>query len=143
MAKEKTELPQIAEMGNTYEIHVKLNAIGPDVAGINLCEGDGRKVTLIYDNQSRYLILNRTNSTDADIPKFDRISYLRIPGSGQELELTVFVDKSTVEIFVNNGENVLSLLTFAADNQAAASLFSLNGKTKAELEVWPLTSIWE
>ncbi len=143
LGKGKTEIPQIADMGNSYELRMKLSALGPDVAGINLCEGDGRKVTLVYDNQSRYLTLDRTNSTDADIPKFDRISYLYIPGSGQELELTVFVDKSTVEIFVNNGEKVLSLLTFAADNQTAASLFSLNGNTKAELEVWLLTSIWK
>lgn len=142
LEKGRKEILKIADMNNSYELRMKLKAVGQDVAGINLCEGNGRKVTLTYDYQSRYLTLDRTNSTDAEIPKFDRISYLHIPGAGQEIELTLFVDKSTVEIFVNNGERVLSLLTFAADNQTGASMFSLNGNTKAELDVWPLTTIW-
>lgn len=141
LGKGNTDIPQIAKLGNCYELRLKLKALGPDVAGINLCEGDGRKVTLSYDNRSHYLTLDRTNSTDADIPKFDRISYLPVPGDSRDLDLIIFVDKSTVEIFVNNGEKTLSLLTFAADSQNAASLFTLNGRTKADLTAWPLASI--
>lgn len=138
-----TGLSDISGMGNTYELSLDAKANGPDVIGINFCEGDGRKVTLSYDNQSHYLILDRTNSTDAEIPKFERVSYVKLDGDNDDLKLRAFVDKSTIEIFVDDGEKVLTLLTFAADDQTGASIFSTKGNTQVTYDVWPLKSIWE
>ena len=87
-------------------------------------------------------MLDRTNSADKEIPKFDRISYVKIPGDSDNLKLTAFVDKSTIEIFVNDGEKVLTMLTFAADNQTGVSVFSTLGNTGLSYEAWPLKSIW-
>lgn len=137
-----TQLSDISKMGNTYELHLSLKDYGRDVFGINFCEGSGRKVTLTYDNSSRYLVLDRTNSADKEIPKFDRISYVKIPGDSDNLKLTAFVDKSTIEIFVNDGEKVLTMLTFAADSQTGVSVFSTLGNTGLSYEAWPLKSIW-
>ncbi len=137
-----TEVPQIGKMGNVYEMNVRFHTATPDVYGLNLCVGNGRKVTVSYDSSSQYLTVDRTNSTDADIPKFDRIAYSRIPGAGDDLDLTIFVDKSTIEIFVNNGERVFSLLTYAADGQDGMELFSLYGNSRVDLTAWKLGSIW-
>lgn len=138
-----TLLTDVAKMDNTYELRIKVKGDRQDVVGHNFCEGNGRKVTLSYDNQSHYLILDRTHSSDADIPKFDRVSYIRIPGDGRDLQLTAYVDKSTLEIFVNNGERTLTLLTFAGSGQTGASVFSARGNSEIEYTVWPLKSIWD
>lgn len=138
-----TPLPDVSRMDNVYELSLDMSFSGPDVAGINFCEGSGRKVTVSYDNRSRYLVVDRTNSTDADIPKFDRMSYVKIPGDSDTLKLTAFVDKSTVEIFVNDGETVLTMLTFAAPGQSGASLFSAGGNSRVSYTAWPLKSIWD
>lgn len=138
-----TLLTDVGKMDNAYELRIKVKGDGPDVVGLNFCEGNGRKVTLSYDNQSRYLVLDRTHSSDAEIPKFDRISYIRIPGDRSDLQLTAFVDKSTLEVFVNDGERTLTLLTFAGNDQTGASVFSARGNSEIEYTVWPLKSIWD
>ena len=136
-------MTDVGKMDNAYELRIKVKGDGPDVVGLNFCEGNGRKVTLSYDNQSRYLVLDRTHSSDAEIPKFDRISYIRIPGDRSDLQLTAFVDKSTLEVFVNDGERTLTLLTFAGNDQTGASVYSTRGNSEIEYMVWPLKSIWD
>ena len=133
-----TPLPAISEMGNQYELEVSLTPSADDVCGLNLCCGDGRKVSISYDSASRFLTVDRSNSTDAEIPKFSRIAYTRLDGRP---DFRIFVDKSTIEIFADNGEKVLTLLTYAAPAQTAAELFSMRGKSKVSLTAWPLASI--
>ena len=83
-------------------------------------------------------MIDRTHSTDAGIDKFSRVAHHKV----KPVDGVVFVDKSTIEIFVNRGESVCSLLTFAALQQTRASIFSLTGKTKLSLTAWPMSSIW-
>ena len=90
-----------------------------------------RHITLCY-------MIDRTHSTDAGIDKFSRVAHHKV----KPVDGVVFVDKSTIEIFVNRGESVCSLLTFAALQQTRASIFSLTGKTKLSLTAWPMSSIW-
>ena len=90
-----------------------------------------RHITLCY-------MIDRTHSTDVEIDKFGRVAHHKV----KPVDGVVFVDKSTIEIFVNRGESVCSLLTFAAPQQTQASIFSLTGKTKLSLTAWPMSSIW-
>ncbi len=131
-------MPALSRMGNQYEIELSIDAADNDVAGLNLCCGEGRKVSLSYDSASGYLTIDRTNSTDADIPKFSRMAYAFI---GFSPKLRIFIDKSTIEIFANDGERVFTLLTYAAQGQDGVELFSHKGKTRFDLTAWPLASI--
>lgn len=137
-----TPLKQISEMNNSYEMSVDFNTRGSAPFGLNLCEGDGRKVMLSYDPQSSNLTLYRDNVTDADIPKFERIAFTKVRPVKENLHLNIFVDKSTIEIFVNNGESVMTALTYPGENQTGASLFTLSPNTAVNLTAWPLKSIW-
>ncbi|MDE6669239.1 MAG: glycoside hydrolase family 32 protein, partial [Muribaculaceae bacterium] len=67
-------LPQISAMGNQYELKADLDVASNDVAGFNMCVGEGRKVSLSYDASTGYLRLDRTNSSDVKLKFFDRIS---------------------------------------------------------------------
>ena len=94
-----------------------------------------RHITLCY-------MIDRTHSTDAEIDKFGRVAHHKVKPVDGVVKLNMFVDKSTIEIFVNRGESVCSLLTFAALQQTQASIFSLTGKTNLSLTAWPMSSIW-
>ncbi|MDE6370611.1 MAG: GH32 C-terminal domain-containing protein, partial [Duncaniella sp.] len=133
-------VPAIAAMDNQYELDLCLKPATNDVAGLNLCCGDGRKVRMSYDASSGFLTVDRTNSTDEPLPKFSRMAFTRIDG---EPSFRIFVDKSTIEIFVNDGEKVLTLLTYAGDAQTGVELFSGRGGTVAEITAWPMRSIWD
>ena len=84
-------LKAVSAMSNRYELDVRLTPSdgSRDVAGLNLCCGEGRKVAVSYDFASGYLIVDRTNSTDADIPKFDRIAYAKVGKSGRPVDLKI------------------------------------------------------
>ena len=141
----KSPLREISKMTNTYELLAEITpaADNDDVVGFHFCEAAGRKVVVSYDTASGTLLIDRTNSTDAQIPKFSRIAQHKVRTIDGTLKLHIFVDKSTIEIFANDGEDVFTLLTFADTEQNAASIFSLTGKTKVKLTAWPLKSIWQ
>ncbi len=135
-------LPQITAMANQYELDVKLSASTDDVAGFNLCMGDGRRVTLSYDASSGYLTLDRTNCSDVKIKYFDSISNSKIVSPGtRNISLRIFVDKSTVEIFAEGGKKVMTLLTYASPSQTGVEFFTQRGKTELDLKAWPMKSI--
>ena len=138
-----TALRQVSSMGNTYELEVEFNSRGNQPFGLYLCEGEGRKLILNYDPQSEYLTLDRTNVADAEIPKFDRISFCKVPLIDGKLLLNIFVDKSTVEIFADNGVAVMTALTYPGEEQTGASLFALDKSTSVTLNAWHLKSIWK
>lgn len=137
-----TPLKTVTNMENTYELEAEFTDKANSVFGLYLCEGEGRKLVLNYDPDSGFLTLDRTNVTDADIPKFSRISYCKVPMHEGKLLLNIFVDKSTIEIFVNNGEAVMTALTYPSDTQTGMSLYSLGKTTSVKLNAWPLNSIW-
>lgn len=136
-------LKEIAKMGNTYEIDATFNAQRPDQFGFYLCEGSGRKLVINYDTESQMLTVDRTNVTDADIPKFKRMAFCQLQPENGSINLRVFVDKSTVEIFANNGEKVMTLLTYPSESQTGASVYSHRGSTNLKLSAWSLDSSWQ
>lgn len=136
-----TPLAFIKPFENVYELEADFDVKGSEPFGFWLCEGDGRRVNISYDPATEYLTLDRTNTTDATIPVFERMAHVKTGAPNGHLRLHIFVDKSTVEIFVNNGEHTLTALTYAAPEQTAASLWSLNASTRARLFAYPLRPI--
>lgn len=133
-----TPLPFIAPLENVYELEADFDVEGTEPFGLWLCEGEGRRVNISYDPASGYLTLDRSNTTDATIPSFERVSHVKTGAPDNRLRLHIFVDKSTIEIFVNNGGHTLTALTYASPGQTSASLWSLNTATRAHLTVYPL-----
>ena len=138
-----TPLNDIKKMDNTYEIEAEFTSIGNNPFGFYLCEGDNRKLVLNYEPQSGNLTMDRTNVSDTVIPKFDRIAFTKVPMIDNKLLLNIFVDKSTVEIFVNNGEAVMTALTFLSEQQTGVSLYSLGKGNSVKLNAWHISSIWQ
>ena len=54
----------------------------------------------------------------------------------------IFVDKSSIEIFANDGKDVFTLLTYPGEAQTGIELFAQKKGTKMELDAWMLKSIW-
>lgn len=105
--------------------------------GLYLFEGDGRKLNLSYDPSSGNLTLDRTNVAGVEIPKFRRQCNVSVPADG-ELKLSIFVDKSVVEIFTDDGLVTLTALTYADEGQTGASAWSLSEDTRLDLTVRPM-----
>lgn len=137
-----TNLDAVSKMNNQYEIQAKFFINGDNTFGFNLCAGTDRHITISYDTKTNALVLNRSNAAEVAIPKFERIAYSKVEPVGNVLELNIFVDKSVVEIYVNDGECVMTALVFPSDDDYNAEMFSLRDGTSVELVAYPVNSIW-
>jgi fructan beta-fructosidase len=60
------------------------------------------------------------------------------------VRVEIIVDRTLVEVFVDDGRYYLPLGTYLVDKDPAVKVYSVNGKTKLnEFEVYELSSIWE
>ncbi|WP_181308005.1 glycoside hydrolase family 32 protein [Rufibacter sp. XAAS-G3-1] len=133
---------------NTYELEVTFDTNTKAVFGLNLLVGNGRKLVVQYDPATANLSLDRTLCTDFTAntkfnQKFPAKMNVAVAPQKGKLRLHILVDQSSVEVFTNKGEVVLSALTFPAESQTGIELFSSNGTTNVlEFKAWELSSIW-
>ncbi|PRY55522.1 beta-fructofuranosidase/levanase/fructan beta-fructosidase [Arcticibacter pallidicorallinus] len=134
---------------NTYEMEVEFKASSDAAFGLFLLEGEGRKLVLRYDPVTSEIRLDRTNCTDfVSDSSFNELFAKEMSAPLKldqgKLRLHIFVDQSSIEVFTNDGEVVLSATTFPSDGQLGISLFSERGKTQlTKLKAWELNSIWK
>ncbi len=93
---------------------------------LNLFEGDGYRVQLKACSQTRCLVLDRTNTLNRSA---DTIRQL--PLACQEIEISAFVDTSSLELFINQGEYVMTSRVFASPMSTCVSL--LGGQEVAKV----------
>lgn len=105
------------------------------IVGHNKKSGEGLRIYV--NNQDNRLYLDRSHM------KTGATGLRSIPlPKDKKLSLKIFVDKSSCEVFVNNGEKVLSC-RFYPEKHGSLSLFAENGIMKVtSLEHWNLRNIW-
>lgn len=110
--------------------------------GFNLCVGDGRKVVISYDTESHNLVIDRTGCAKEQMPKFSRMSYAKVEPMDRKLRMHIYVDKSSIELFANDGKDVFTLLTYPSESQTGIETFALRPGTSMDFKGWMLESVW-
>jgi len=60
------------------------------------------------------------------------------------VKLQIFVDRSSVEVFANDGEVTLTDRIYPSGHSVGIEVYSLEGNGKIEsLSIWKLASVWE
>ena len=137
--KLKCALPK----SNVYEMDAVFDTKTSNVFGFNLCVGEGRKLVVCYDTDSYNLVIDRTHCADVEIPKFARMAHARVLPQKDKLRMHIFIDKSSVEIFCNDGQDVFTMQTFPSDRQVGIETFSYKKGAQMDLKLWPLNSVWK
>lgn len=127
---------------NVYELEAVFNIDKPNVFGLNLCVGEGRMVEISYDTQTAMLTINRENCAKEKIEKFARKTSAKVLPVNGKLRMHFYVDKSSVELFTNDGKDVFTLLTYPGEKQTGIETFARNEGTEINLNAWRLKSIW-
>lgn len=83
--------------------------------------GNGCHLYVAYDAQTGYV------AADARCTELGNRGYRAVPVSGGTLRLRVYVDNSSIEVYVNDGEAVLSELSFPGDGPCSVVLTSESG----------------
>ena len=115
--------------GVTYELKAKFTDFNSDF-GLKLRTGKNSETVLKFDYNDKKFVLDRTKGEQSD--KRLRKVYL---GDISELELTVFVDNSSVEVFINGGAEVFSSRIFPEKDANGIIVFA-DKDVNAEIEKW-------
>jgi len=114
--------------------------------GINLADdGQGKKLVIGYDAWTSQLYIDRRTAGLVNFSQaFPAIMYAPTPFPADSImDLHIYLDQSSVEVFANKNQTALSALVFTKPPATGISLFSENETvTLIGLEAWNLNSIW-
>ena len=121
--------------------HSELNGVSE--YGFSLQNEDGEEFIVSYNSTKQELIINRDNSGVSDFSEdFNGLQYAPYQAKST-LNFRVIVDWSSIEIFVNNGEKVMSSLVFPKEDFCTINAFAKNGGiTIKKATLYELKSIW-
>jgi len=139
-------LSQFQPATNTYELEAVFNLFGTNQNfGLNLCVGGTtNKVVLGYDATAANLYLDRTVSGNVSFnANFPNIVTAPFSTKDGYIKFHVYVDQSSIEIFVNDGQAVLTSLIYPNSNSLGLQAFSLGDPTVLRsFKAWKLARIW-
>jgi fructan beta-fructosidase len=132
-------------MGKAYEIVAEFEPGVSDAVGFNVRVGEGEETVIGYDAVAGTVFVDRTLSgEDGFSENFARRMDAPARLIDGKIKLQIFVDWSSVEVFINDGEQVITTRIFPDPESIDVSLFA-DGGTAAlrSLTFWPLESIWD
>ena len=132
-----------AKAGNAFWIETDLEVTANTTAGFSIGRSaDGQHETLIgYDAARHELFVDRSKMDSGPAP--DRIRQtIALDGVSGKIHLELLFDKSSLEVFVNGGEKVLTTYVYPDKGAAGCAAFSKGGSaTLKNLKIWDLSKI--
>ncbi|HRI12824.1 MAG TPA: glycoside hydrolase family 32 protein [Verrucomicrobiota bacterium] len=127
-----------------FELEAEFEPTTNAVFALTLRSGASDETVLRVDVPNRELALDRTRSGKvgfhAQFPGIDTAPLRLVDG---RVKLRLFVDTSSIEVFANNGETVLSNLILSSTGDRQLELAVTQGEIQqASLSVWKLKSAW-
>ncbi|EPC4486159.1 glycoside hydrolase family 32 protein [Serratia liquefaciens] len=119
------------------ELALTLNVAASDAERYGIVIGTAAR--LYVDNQTHRLVLERFSED----PGLCGCRSVPLP-EADILSLRVFIDRSSLEVFVNHGEACLTSRIYPTDGQRSVTLFAEGGLAQfGAAQAWELESIWE
>ena len=140
----QTPLADKGVSGDRLEILAEFEIGDATEFGFHVRTGNGQRTIVGYDPLKQELFVDRTNSGQSDFHEAfaGRHAGPLRPQGGRVL-MHVFVDTSSVEVFANRGETVITERIFPEPSSQGVALYSQGGDTKVRsLQAWHLTSVW-
>lgn len=130
--------------GKAYEIFLELEPGDSETTGLKLRTGNGEETLIGYDTVNETVYVDRTNSGENSFNEnFAQRNDAPARLIDGKVMLHIFVDWSSIEVFVNNGEAVITNRIFPDPNSQDIIFYSDGGTaTITKLDFWPLESIW-
>nr|WP_275897958.1 glycoside hydrolase family 32 protein [Halobacillus ihumii] len=128
----------------TYEITAEFELGSASEFGFKVRKGANEETVIKYDVSEEQLIFDRTDSGEDEFSKsFAGKFTAPLDPIDNKIKLHIFVDHSSVEVFANNGEKVMTNLIFPDGSSDGLEIFSKNGNVKlTSLTINEMESVW-
>jgi fructan beta-fructosidase len=115
--------------GDVYDMELTIEPKDAAEAGIKILVSKGEETVIGYDKGTQQLYFDRTKSGNTSFnKKFASVDKAPVALKDGKLKLRVLVDRCVAEVFINNGETVLTNLVFPVGDDGGIQLFSKGGK---------------
>ena len=131
----------IPEQAEAFEIIAEFESGDATEVGLRVRKGEQEQTVIGYAPADRSLFLDRSQSGVTDFNEgFGNVIRRPIPGDKAHLRLHVFVDRCSVEVFVNDGESYVAALLFPSPESQAIEVFAGGGSARLKsLHFYPLS----
>jgi len=128
------------KMDMAAEIQVEFTLSTAREFGVRLCTGDEEATVIGYDMQMQEIFLDRHHSGDITFSdKFDGVHRAPLVAEQGKINLHIFVDACSVEVFANNGLIVISDLIFPGVQNIEIEIYVRDGNVHLnKVDVWKL-----
>ena len=111
----------------TYEIEMTIKNKDADVIGFQLFNSKGEEVEMYYNLAEKTFTMDRIKSGEVSFSKdFPAVTVAPV-GGGNEMKLRLFVDKSSIEAFGNDGRFAMTNLVFPSEPYNRISFYAKGG----------------
>jgi len=132
-------------LSNQFEMIAGFEPERTGIEGVKVLKGGGEETVIGVDRDGGRVFVDRTHSGNVNFnPQFSGVQDAPLPQRDGAVKLHIFVDASSVEVFVNDGERVLTDLVYpAADSRGLEWFGPESGAKIGALDLWTLKSIWK
>ncbi len=137
------KIAQAGLKGETCEIDAEFEPENAEEIGFRLRKGDNIETLVGVLPSTNMLFVDRTHSGDVSFSKDFPGRYTTTLQGTKRVRLHIFVDRSSVEVFANDGEKVMTDRVYPPPGSNGIELYSRGGGGKVvSLRIWLLESIW-
>jgi levanase/fructan beta-fructosidase len=134
--------------GNSYWLDAELIVPPGGSGGFKIAQKkDKDNITIAetivgYDAVKHQIFVDRSKAGVGKIREDKLRQTIDLQNAGGTIRLEILFDKSSLEIFVDNGEKVLSTYIYPAEGANNVSAFSVGGDTEIKsLKIWDLSGV--
>ncbi len=134
--------------GNAYWLEAELSTEPNAITGFKIAQKkDSNNKTISetvigYDAKSHQLYVDRNNSGGGKVAENKLKQTIDISNDNKGIKLQILLDKSSLEVFVNNGEAALTTYIYPDEDADNIAAFSNGGKAVLKsLQIWNLSSV--
>lgn len=125
--------------GTTYELICEFTNMEADEVGIEFRSCNDEKTVISYNRKEQKVTLDRTHSGEVPAKEYGTTRTCRV--EGDTLKLHLFVDTSSVEIFINDGVEVFTSRIFPRLESTDIRFFARNGKVTLDTTKYNLSTM--
>jgi fructan beta-fructosidase len=132
-------------LGTALEIVAELEVRTASEVGLKVRTGRGEETVIGIDARASQLFVDRSRSGQVGFhPEFTGRQTAPLSGKNGRVQLHVFVDWSSVEVFGGAGETVITDQIFPSPESRGVALYARGGTARLiSLDAWPLRSVWQ
>ncbi|MGH9539108.1 MAG: glycoside hydrolase family 32 protein [Terriglobales bacterium] len=143
VAEANRKIQKTGTKGEVYEFEADLKAERAGEIGFRLRKGRDAETVVGFNGSRSEVFVDRTHSGEVSFSKDFPGRHAAGLENKSRIKLHVFVDRSSVEVFANDGERVFSERIYPPPGSDGMEVYTTGGGKVVSFTLWELDSVWK